>query len=67
MRCYYNLAYWSKMWSLLLAMIFTFTVRRRVAMADANSVKPVWAKLVALILALLWSGVGLGGRGIGFY
>ena len=67
MRCYYNLAYWIKMWSLLLAMIFTFTVRRRVAMADANSVKPVWAKLVALISVLLWSGVGLGGRGIGFY
>jgi hypothetical protein len=55
------------MWSLLLAMIFTFTVRRRVAMADADTVKPVWAKLVALISVLLWSGVGLGGRGIGFY
>ena len=67
MRCYYNLAYWIKMWSLLLAMIFTFTVRRRVAMADANSVRPVWAKLVALISVLLWSGVGFGGRGIGFY
>jgi hypothetical protein len=67
MRCYYNLAFWIKMWSLLLAMIFTFTVRRRVAMASADSVKPVWAKLVALISVMLWSGVGLGGRGIGFY
>jgi hypothetical protein len=67
MRCYYNEAYWIKMYSLLLAMIFTFTVRRRVAAADADTVKPIWAKTVAIISVLLWSGVGIGGRGIGFY
>ena len=65
MRCYYNDAFWLKMWSLLLAMIFTFTVRRRVVTSDV--VKPVWARTVATISVLLWSGVGIGGRGIGFY
>jgi len=65
MRCYYNGAFWLKMWSLLFAMIFTFTIRRRVALRDA--VSPVAAKIVAFVSVLLWSGVGLGGRGIGFY
>ena len=67
MRCYYNGAFWLSIWSLLLAMIFTFTVRRRVAAADADSVRPGWARLVALVSVLLWSGVGIGMRGIGFY
>jgi len=67
MRCYYNGAYWMKMYSLILAMIFTFTVRRRVAANDADQANPTWAKTVAIISVLLWSGVGLGGRGIGFY
>jgi hypothetical protein len=65
MRCYYNDAFWLKMWSLLFAMIFTFTVRRRVAYGAA--VSPIWTKLVGVISVLLWSGVGIGGRGIGFY
>src|SRR4051812_47059655 len=67
MRCYYNDAYWLKMYSLILAMIFTFTIRRRVARADEATVNPVWAKTVGVISVLLWSGVGIGGRGIGFY
>jgi len=67
MRCYYNLAFWLKMWSLLFAMIFTFTVRRRLVRADAATVTSARAKLVAVISLLLWSGVGIGGRGIGFY
>ena len=65
MRCYYNDAFWLKMWSLLFAMIFTFTVRRRVAFGDG--VKPMWTKSVGVISVMLWSGVGIGGRGIGFY
>jgi len=67
MRCYYNGAFWIKMYSLLGAVLFTFTIRRRVAAgatAPGTSAKLI---LVALISVLLWSGVGLGGRGIGFY
>jgi len=65
-KCYYHLAFWVKMTSLFLAIVFTFTVRRKVAMADETSVRPLWSKLVALVSVMLWSGVGIGGRWIGF-
>ena len=65
MRCYYNGAFWLKMYSLFFAMIFTFTIRRRVLHNDATT--PMKAKVVGLISLLLWTGVGVGGRGIGFY
>jgi hypothetical protein len=65
-KCYYNLAFWLKMMFLFLAIVFTFTIRRRVALADER-VKPVWMKIVAFVSVTLWTGVGLMGRGIGFY
>jgi hypothetical protein len=65
-KCYYHIAFWVKMTSLLLAIIFTFTVRRKVTMADETRIRPLWSKLVALISVALWSGVGVGGRWIGF-
>ena len=65
-KCYYSLAFSVKMTSLLLAIIFTFTVRRKVAMADESRVGPLWSKLVAVASVTLWSLVGVGGRWIGF-
>ena len=65
-KCYYHAAFWFKMTSLFLAIVFTFTVRRKVAMADETRMRPLWSKLVALTSVLLWSGVGIGGRWIGF-
>src|SRR6266853_1449387 len=65
-KCYYHPAFWVKMTSLFLAILFTFTVRRKVAMADETRVSPLWSKLVALVSITLWSGVGIGGRWIGF-
>lgn len=65
-KLYYHEAFWVKMVSLLLATIFTFTVLRKVALADQGRVPPFWSKAVALISILLWSGVGVGGRWIGF-
>jgi hypothetical protein len=65
-KCYYSTAFWVKMTSLLLAMIFTFTVRRKVALADAGDVRPIWLKVVAIVSLMLWFGVGAGGRWIGF-
>lgn len=67
MRCYYNGAFWIKMYSLFGAILFTFTIRRRVAAGATAPGTSAKAILVALISVLLWSGVGLGGRGIGFY
>src|SRR6266481_723739 len=65
-KCYYHEAFWMKMTSLLLAIVFTFTVRRKVAMADETREGPLWSKLVPLVSVTLWAGVGIGGRWIGF-
>ena len=67
MRCYYNGAFWLKMYSLFGAMIFTFTIRRKVAAQATSLGTTAKGIIVAVISVLLWSGVGLGGRGIGFY
>ena len=65
-KCYYSLAFSVKMTSLLLAIIFTFTVRRKVVLADEARVGPLWSKLVAVVSVCLWATVGVGGRWIGF-
>jgi hypothetical protein len=65
-KCYYHPAFWVKMTSLFLAIVFTFTVHKKVVMADEARMGPLWSKLVALVSVALWSGVGIGGRWIGF-
>jgi hypothetical protein len=65
-KCYYSTPFWVKMTSLALAMLFTFTVRRKVALADETRVRPIWFKMVALVSLTLWSSVGAAGRWIGF-
>ena len=65
-KCYYHGAFWMKMASLFLAIVFTFTVQRKVTMADETRLGPLWGKVVAVVSVLLWSGVGIGGRWIGF-
>jgi len=65
-KYYYLMFFWVKMTSLFLVLAFTFSVRRRVAMADETRMSPVWSKLVALISLSLWTTVAIGGRWIGF-
>jgi hypothetical protein len=65
-KCYYHPAFWVKMTSLFLAIVFTFTVHKKVVMADEARMGPLWSKLAALVSVMLWSGVGIGGRWIGF-
>jgi len=65
-KCYYSAAFWFKMTSLMLAIIFTFTVRQRVTLAEETRIGPMKSRLVALVSLALWSGVGWGGRWIGF-
>lgn len=65
-KLYYHEAFWVKMISLLLATLFTFTVMRKVALADAGRIRPLWGRVAALISILLWSAVGVCGRWIGF-
>ena len=66
LKCYDSRAFWVKMISLGLAMLFTFTIRRTATLADETRVRPIWFKLVALVSLALWFGVGGGGRWIGF-
>ena len=65
-KCYYSFAFWTKMTSLLLAIVFTFTVRRYVAFAPDGRFSPARNRAVAIASLLLWSTVGWGGRWIGF-
>jgi uncharacterized protein DUF6644 len=65
-KCYYSTPFWVKMSSLALAMLFTFSIRWKVTLADELRVRPIWYKLVALVSLALWFGVGAGGRWIGF-
>jgi uncharacterized membrane protein YhdT len=65
-KCYYSFPFWVKMTSLLLALLFTFTVRRRVTRTGLISERPLPGRLTAFISLGLWFGVAWGGRWIGF-
>ena len=65
-KCYYSFAFWTKMTALLLAVTFTFTIRRSVAFAPDGRFSPSSYKAVAITSIALWSTVGWGGRWIGF-
>jgi len=67
LKCYYNPAFWFKMGSLALAILFTSTVHRTAVLSEDTESRPVQARLVAVVSVLLWTGVGVGGRAIGFY
>ena len=65
-KCYNSFAFWVKMASLALAIVFAYTVRRRVATGDPEYAAAIWGKVVGATSILLWAGVGWGGRWIGF-
>jgi hypothetical protein len=52
---------------LLAALIFTFTVRRKVTLADETRVSPVLSKVVGLVSTGLWLGVAIPARLIGLF
>jgi hypothetical protein len=58
-----------KMVFLAAAIVFTFTVRRRILRrSDRRHGRPsAGERLVGMTSLLLWLGVGVGGRAIGFY
>jgi hypothetical protein len=65
-KCYHSFPFWVKMTSLLLVLLFTFTIRRRVAQTGLASHRPLLGRLTALLSLGLWFGVAWGGRWIGF-
>jgi len=65
-KYYYLTFFWVKMASLILVVVLTLSIRRRLAMADEAHASPAWSKLVAVASLSLWTVVALGGRYIGF-
>jgi hypothetical protein len=50
-----------------MTILFTSTVHRAVVLSENTESRPTQARLVAVVSVLLWTGVGFGGRAIGFY
>jgi hypothetical protein len=65
-KCYYSEPFWVKITALVPAILFTFTVRRRVATAPDAETRPILTKVVGLTSLLLWFTVAAAGRWIGF-
>jgi hypothetical protein len=65
-KCYQSPAFWIKMIALALAMMFTYTVRRRTAAADEQGISPIANRSVGVVSLALWFTVAWGGRWIGF-
>jgi hypothetical protein len=64
-KCYYSQAFWVKITTLPVALLFTLTVRQRVAMSRATEAT-ILTRLVALASLALWLTVAAAGRWIGF-
>ena len=64
-REYYSPFFWMKMRLLLVALIFTFTLRHKVTMADEARVGPVWSKIVGRVSIGRWTWIAVEGRLIG--
>jgi putative copper export protein len=67
MREYYSDLFWIKMWVLALALIYTFTLRRRVTLAPRTGTATAQTKLVGLGSIVLWAGVAIPARLIGLF
>jgi hypothetical protein len=66
LKYYYSPAFRLKMLILALAVSFYFTLHLRVVTSDPDRLS-AWSKLAAVVSLLLWLGVGVAGRAIGFY
>jgi len=62
MTQYRNPMFWYKMYFLLAGIIFTFTIRHRVARADEARLGPIWPKVVGLVSIALWGTVAASAR-----
>jgi hypothetical protein len=64
-KCFYSTPFWVKMSSLFLAILFTYTIRRRVVMGATDPARGT-ARTVAVLSLVLWFSVAASGRWIGF-
>jgi hypothetical protein len=66
-KYYVNGAFWMKMYFFIAALLFTFTIRRAIVMGNDARANSHIGKITGIVSVLLWPGVGIMGRGIGFY
>lgn len=66
-KLYDNLPFQIKMVFLFLAIVYTFTIRRRLLRSNVDLAWPVRSRLAGGVSIALWSVVGFMGRGIGFW
>jgi hypothetical protein len=64
-KCYYSQAFWIKITTLPVALLFTFAIRQPIA-KRATAGATMRTRLVALISMALWFTVAAAGRWIGF-
>ena len=67
LREYHSYLFWMKMAVLLVALVYTFTLRRRVTLADEARVAPATRKAAGLISLALWAAVIIQARLIGLF
>jgi uncharacterized membrane protein len=65
MKCYASKPFQVKITFLFVAVIYHFTIHRKVSRSEREP-RIAWGALIGTVNALLWLGVGLGGRAIGF-
>ena len=63
-KCFYNTSFWVKMIGLATGLVFTFTIRNKVAMGGTAS--PAVYRMVAAFSISVWFVVAAAGRWIGF-
>ena len=65
LKQYYSPFFWWKMQAVLIGVIFTVTVRRRMARRTEAELGPVFPKVVGVVSIALWTSVTIGARLIG--
>ena len=65
-KCYYSTPFWIKIITLFVAILFTFGIRNRVALAEEGRVGGATKALVAVLSIGMWFTVAAAGRWIGF-
>ena len=63
-KCYFNTSFWVKMVALVIGLVFTFTIRKRIA--SSGSASTLTYKLVGAFSIVVWFVVAAAGRWIGF-
>jgi hypothetical protein len=66
MKCYGSDPFWVKMGFLFVALIFHFTIYRRITKKQDQRPTVFKARLAATVSFVLWTAVGLAGRAIAF-